>query len=97
MQEDVKPEPIASRGGGWFRLVGGMLNLGVEMEFSPKRKARPVFCAQNLDHLGERLEEAAFPVIGEDSLPNWNRFYATDPFGNRIEFIRDGDGFGQKG
>jgi hypothetical protein len=28
-------------------------------------------------------------------VPNVRRFYADDPFGNRIEFIQQGDGFSQ--
>jgi hypothetical protein len=28
-------------------------------------------------------------------VPDVRRCYAADPFGNRIEFIQDGDGFSQ--
>jgi len=93
MREEAKPGPLASRGGCWFRLGGVILHLGVEKDFSPQRKAHPAFCAADLNLLGKRLEEAAFPVEWDDSLPDRKRFYTSDPFGNRI----DGDGFGQKG
>lgn len=32
----------------------------------------------------------------DDALPDRRRFYTTVPFGNRIEFIAQGDGFGEK-
>ena len=61
-----------------------------------QRKAHPAFCVQDIDALARRLEEAAFPAVWDDALPDRRRFYTSDPFGNRIEFIREGDGFGQK-
>lgn len=97
MSEDVKPEPLASRGGCWFRAGGAILHLGVEGEFAPQRKAHPAFCVQDLDALAKRLADAGLQVVWDDALPDRRRFYTADPFGNRLEFIREGDGFGQKG
>jgi catechol 2,3-dioxygenase-like lactoylglutathione lyase family enzyme len=96
MREEVKPEPLATRGGCWFSAGGAILHLGVEKDFAPQRKAHPAFCSTDLDALAARFGEAGFPVAWDDALPDRKRFYAADPFGNRIEFIRDGDGFGQK-
>jgi len=96
MKEEVKPEPLASRGGCWFRLDNMIVHLGVEKDFAPQKKAHPAFCVRELDALARRLEEENFPVIWDEALSNRRRFYTSDPFGNRIEFIADGDGFGQK-
>ena len=41
------------------------------------------------------LADAGVPITPDDTLPYVRRFYAADPFGNRIEFIQDGDGFAQ--
>lgn len=40
-------------------------------------------------------EEAARQFYGQVLGVGVRRFYANDPFGNRIEFIQDGDGFSQ--
>lgn len=95
MLEDVKPEPLGGRGGCWFHAGGAILHLGVEKEFAPQLKAHPAFCVLHLDALAERLGKAGFPVVWDEALQDKRRFYSADPFGNRIEFIRDGDGFGQ--
>jgi len=42
-----------------------------------------------------RLADAGIPIVPDDAVPGVRRCYAADPFGNRIEFIQDGDGFGQ--
>lgn len=96
MTEEAKPEPLASRGGCWFRAGAVILHLGVEADFAPQRKAHPAFCIDTLDALAERLAAAGYTVTWDHALPNRRRFYSADPFGNRIEFMQDGDGFGQK-
>jgi catechol 2,3-dioxygenase-like lactoylglutathione lyase family enzyme len=95
MREDVKPEPLAGRGGCWFSGGGAIIHLGVEREFVAQKKAHPAFCVRDVDALASRLKQAAFQVVWDDVLPGRKRFYTSDPFGNRVEFIRDGDGFGQ--
>ena len=95
MEEEVKPEPLASRGGCWFRSGGAILHLGVEKDFAPQKKAHPAFCVSELDQLASRLEEAGYPVNWDTALPERRRFYTADPFGNRIEFMQDGHGFTQ--
>ena len=37
-----------------------------------------------------------FAVQWDEALPERKRFYASDPFGNRIEFMEAGQGFSQK-
>ena len=96
MQEVDKPEPLKSRGGCWFALDGVHLHLGVEDPFAPQKKAHPAFCMTDLDGLAERLATAGYPVNWDASLQNRKRFYTLDPFGNRIEFMLDGDGFTQR-
>lgn len=96
MSEEEKPEPLASRGGCWFRAGMMIVHLGVEKDFAPQRKAHPAFCVSDLDGLAGRLATAGYPVTWDDALPDRRRFYTADPFGNRVELIHDGDGFGQK-
>lgn len=96
MLEEVKPEPLVSRGGCWFRSGDIIVHIGMEKEFVPQKKAHPAFCVRDLDGLARKLEAAGYPVTPDEALPNRQRFYTADSFGNRIEFIADGGGFGQK-
>jgi catechol 2,3-dioxygenase-like lactoylglutathione lyase family enzyme len=86
LEEVPKPEPLAGRGGVWFRCGHQELHVGVEQQFSPSRKAHPAFrvgTAADLQVLAERIGE----VRWDDDLPGYERFYASDPFGNRLEFL----------
>jgi len=35
--------------------------------------------------------KAGVPIVEDESVPNIRRFYASDPFGNCLEFIEDAD------
>ena len=39
------------------------------------------------DALAERLEARGIQVRWDDRLPGARRFYASDPWGNRVEFL----------
>ncbi|HTQ30108.1 MAG TPA: VOC family protein [Opitutaceae bacterium] len=97
MEEEAKPPAYAVRGGCWFRSGTNVLvHASIEQGFSPQKKAHPAFCVRDLDALCARLSAQGFPIIPETTLPDRRRVYTTDPFGNRIELIQDGDGFGQR-
>ena len=88
LPELSKPEPLASRGGAWFQLGAQELHIGVDAEFAPARKAHPAFAVDDVDALAERLEAAHVEVRWDDELPLVRRFYADDPWGNRLEFLQ---------
>jgi catechol 2,3-dioxygenase-like lactoylglutathione lyase family enzyme len=91
LPELPKPAPLAPRGGCWFALPNGQaLHLGVEEPFAPARKAHPAFVVADLDACEAALVAAGIAVTPDTSLPDVRRFYANDPFGNRIEFIENG-------
>jgi catechol 2,3-dioxygenase-like lactoylglutathione lyase family enzyme len=87
MTEISKPAVLAERGGAWFRAGGLELHLGVDSEFRPARKAHPGILVEDLDALSERLAAAGCTVQFDDDFPGFRRFYAADPFGNRLEFL----------
>jgi len=93
LPEVEKPEPLASRGGCWFGNDNLQIHLGVEENFSPAKKAHPALRVREIEVLAEKLSDAGFDVKWDDSVPHVKRFYCSDPFGNRIEFLRDGDRF----
>ncbi|MDQ8188361.1 hypothetical protein [Pelagicoccus sp. SDUM812002] len=96
MVEDEKPYPLNERGGCWFRKGGVILHIGVDKNYSPQKKAHPAFVVPNLNELEKKLKEKDFEAVWDGALQHRTRFYSSDPFGNRIEFMKDGDGFSQK-
>lgn len=86
-QEVQKPQPLRLRGGCWFRSGEVEVHLGVEEDFRPARKAHPAFRVSNIDSLQEHFISKGFVVMPDTALPEVRRFYVSDPFGNRIEFI----------
>ena len=89
LEEVPKPDHLASRGGCWFRGQSFELHLGVEAEFRPARKAHPAFEVEGLVALRRALEEADVEIVEDTQLQGHDRFYAFDPFGNRLEFIEN--------
>lgn len=87
LRELTKPPHLAARGGCWFALGGRELHLGVEQEFRPARKAHPALQVADLDALRARLAAAGVALRDDESLTGYRRFYADDPFGNRVEFL----------
>lgn len=96
MEEGEKPYPLSERGGCWFRKGSVILHLGVEDGFIPQKKAHPAFVVPDLNALEQKLKAGGHDVVWDDALPSRKRLYSSDPFGNRIEFIREGGGFSQK-
>jgi catechol 2,3-dioxygenase-like lactoylglutathione lyase family enzyme len=86
LEELVKPEPLAARGGCWFRAGAQELHVGVEEPFAPARKAHPGLVVADVDALAARLSGAGIDVAWDEAIPGTKRFHATDPFGNRLEF-----------
>jgi catechol 2,3-dioxygenase-like lactoylglutathione lyase family enzyme len=91
LAEVEKPERLRARGGAWFALGPGgqQLHVGVEEDFAPARKAHPALAvdAAALDALAGRLLGAGVEVRWDDSLLGTRRFYADDPWGNRLELV----------
>ena len=83
-----KPPHLAARGGRWFRANGVSLHLGVEAEFAPARKAHPAFVVNSLAEVQSRLEAAGVEIVWDTQIEGYERFYAADPFGNRLEFMQ---------
>jgi catechol 2,3-dioxygenase-like lactoylglutathione lyase family enzyme len=82
-----KPPHLEERGGCWFESDETRIHLGVEEDFRPARKAHPALLVDDLGELRRSLEQAGVRVVDDQPLPGFNRFYADDPFGNRLEFL----------
>jgi hypothetical protein len=86
MEEIPKPEPLRSRGGCWFKVGEKQLHIGIENDFRPARKAHPAFSVENIQRLYEKLSNAGVRCTWDDAVDDVRRFYANDPWGNRLEF-----------
>lgn len=88
LTEIPKPQKLLHRGGVWFKLADNReLHLGIEEPFQPAKKAHPAFVVTEIRRLARRLEKAGYPVQWDEMIPGRRRFYTTDPFGNRLEFL----------
>lgn len=96
MAEEQKPAPLATRGGCWFRAGKVHLHCGVETPFTPQRKAHVAFLIEAIDDLVAKFDDAGVEIKWDESVAGCRRFYADDPFGNRLEFIAAGHGFSER-
>ncbi|MBS4196518.1 VOC family protein [Lederbergia citri] len=87
LEEVEKPETLKKNGGVWFAYGNVQIHVGIEEPFSPAKKAHPAFEVENIEELKKHLLENNVDIIEDNRLPGANRFYVSDPFGNRIEVL----------
>jgi catechol 2,3-dioxygenase-like lactoylglutathione lyase family enzyme len=87
LSEVQKPSNLVVRGGCWFQLGDRELHLGVDPVFRPATKAHVAIQVDDLAAFRARLDAAGVPTREDEPLPGYARFYADDPFGNRLEFL----------
>jgi catechol 2,3-dioxygenase-like lactoylglutathione lyase family enzyme len=87
MMEIPKPGMLKGRGGVWFQCGIHHVHIGVQDDFHPARKAHPAFHVQNLADLRSHLLGQGIRVQDDEALEGADRFYLSDPFGNRLEFL----------
>jgi catechol 2,3-dioxygenase-like lactoylglutathione lyase family enzyme len=83
-----KPPLLAVRGGCWFERGDLKVHLGIEADFRPATKAHPAFLVTDIRGLAATLRDAGCRVVDDDTLEGYDRIYADDPFGNRLEFMQ---------
>jgi catechol 2,3-dioxygenase-like lactoylglutathione lyase family enzyme len=87
MQERTKPPHLAVRGGVWFSAGTAEVHLGVEEDFRPASKAHPALLVRRLEEIRARCIAASVSVDEDQPLEGFERFYVSDPFGNRLELM----------
>ena len=90
LEEIPKPAPLAVRGGLWFQCGAQQIHIGVEKDFRPALKAHPALRLIDeaaVDALKARLQAAGVAVKDDREIENASRFFANDPWGNRLEFV----------
>jgi catechol 2,3-dioxygenase-like lactoylglutathione lyase family enzyme len=88
MAEIEKPATLRARGGCWFQCGEQQLHIGVDQDFRPARKAHPAFIVADLHALRDAFLARGLAVIDDQNLTGADRFYAEDPWGNRLEFVQ---------
>jgi catechol 2,3-dioxygenase-like lactoylglutathione lyase family enzyme len=94
LEELEKPDSLRMRGGVWFAIGDHQLHVGVEEPFAPARKAHPAFRwnnSQALQRIAGRLINAGTTVFWDEELPGVQRFFTSDPWGNRLECLATAD------
>jgi catechol 2,3-dioxygenase-like lactoylglutathione lyase family enzyme len=86
LEEIEKPPWLRARGGCWFQVGARQLHIGVEEPFQPATRAHPAFAVHKIDAVFTVLQRAGVRCVWDDALGNPRRFYANDPWGNRLEF-----------
>ena len=90
LTELPKPPALAARGGLWFQCGAQQIHIGIERDFRAAKKAHPAFRisdARAWEALRERLRAAGVAVREDDEIEEACRFFAEDPWGNRLEFV----------
>ena len=87
LPEVPKPAHLAARGGCWFESATVKIHLGVDADFRPAKRAHPALLVDDLPRLAATLTAAKVEVIDDEPLDGYDRIYAYDPFGNRLELL----------
>lgn len=83
-----KPPHLAPRGGCWFEDGDLKVHLGVDTPFHAATKAHPAFIVDDVRGLAERIRATGHRIADDEPLEGYDRVYADDPFGNRIELMQ---------
>ena len=90
LKELPKPPALAVRGGLWFECGAHQIHVGIEKDFRPARKAHPAFRLRDeaaMEALKARLAAAGVVTKDDHEVEDAARFFADDPWGNRLEFM----------
>jgi catechol 2,3-dioxygenase-like lactoylglutathione lyase family enzyme len=90
LEELPKPAPLAARGGLWFQCGAQQIHIGIEKDFRAAKKAHPALRLRDeaaIAALAARLQAAGVVTRDDREIETAARFFADDPWGNRLEFV----------
>ena len=83
------PKPAnLSPSGCWFESGPVSVHVGVDPDFRAATKAHPAFLVEDLAALREALAAAGCETRDDKPVEGYDRFFTSDPFGNRIELMQ---------
>ncbi|MGG0657837.1 VOC family protein [Rummeliibacillus pycnus] len=90
LQEIEKPESLKGRGGFWLKVGDRDVHIGTEDGFDRmKTKAHIAYEVEDISYWKTRLSQENIKILDAVPIPNFDRFEFRDPFGNRIELIKN--------
>ena len=90
LPEIEKPESLKGRGGFWLRVGDKDVHVGTEDGFDrTKTKAHLAYLVQDISYWRKVLEQNDIKIFDSVPIPNFERFEFRDPFGNRVEMIKE--------
>lgn len=87
LKEIPKPENLRGRGGCWFQFGPQEIHVGVQKDFVPATKAHPGLLVEGLEEFLNSLAIKGIQIKEDAPINGRSRFFVSDPFGNRIEFL----------
>ena len=88
LEEIPRPDAELGRPGIWYRLRETELHIQCRDDAAPESSDRhPALVVDGLFALKERLQASDADVSEARAILGRERFFARDPFGNRIEFM----------
>lgn len=87
LEEITKPEALQKNGGVWFQAGNVHLHIGIDVSFIPARKAHPAIEVHDLNAMKSYLSSKSITYKVDTQIPDIDRIYVHDPFGNRLEFL----------
>ncbi|WP_078555183.1 VOC family protein [Bacillus alkalicellulosilyticus] len=90
LKEIEKPESLKGRGGFWLDLGSYQVHVGTEDGFDRNTtKAHLAYEVDDISYWKKRLEQHHIKVEESVAIPGYERFEFRDPFGNRVEMIKE--------
>lgn len=90
LPEIDKPKALSPKGGCWFQIGAQQIHIRSVNGFLPSLKVYPAFSVSDIAGLFEHLRENRITVEWDTTVPTIKRFFAKDPWGNRLEFVQKG-------
>lgn len=88
LEEIAKPKTLQDRGGVWFRTPSGDIHIAARESDTPPSQHRHVALrVKSADTLRRKLQQANIKIEEAPEVSGWRRFFAYDPFGNKIEIL----------
>jgi catechol 2,3-dioxygenase-like lactoylglutathione lyase family enzyme len=92
LPEIPKPASLEGRGGFWVRVGNQELHIGTEDGVDRlKTKAHLAYKVLNVETIRIKLIEKGIEILELVPIPGYERFEVRDPFGNRVEFIKENE------
>ncbi|WP_088101991.1 VOC family protein [Halalkalibacter urbisdiaboli] len=90
LAEIEKPESLKGRGGFWLQVGDKEVHVGTEEGFDRlTTKAHLAYEVEDVSYWRRILEQNGIKIFDSVPIPNFERFEFRDPFGNRVEIIKE--------